>query len=101
PPATHELPSFPTRRSSDLQGRPQPARARAAPAQDGGRRDREGRRRGAQALQGALRGHREAGNLVGGTHDDDEEDGRAGPSAGAQDRKSTRLNSSHLVTSYA
>src|SRR5438874_11315944 len=76
--ALRDLHSFPTRRSSDLEVVQAHERARhraAAPPQRGHRAGDEGRPRA--ALAEAARQH------------------------GAEDRKSTRLNSSHVEISYA
>src|SRR5688500_19791719 len=84
-----ELPSFPTRRSSDLDRR-------------GGRDDEEGRR------SGSARGRRrtEPSQGDGASRQRSDREPRAVraqlcPLRRALDRKSTRLNSSHLVISYA
>src|SRR5699024_12728612 len=71
------LPSFPTRRSSDLCGRQGPARAPRVWVPRGVRAPGAAVRRGRTHLGGPLTGG-------------------AGP-----DRKSTRLNSSHVSISYA
>src|SRR5205807_9690522 len=77
--ALRDLHSFPTRRSSDLH------------AGGGGRGGRGGGRvQHAEAGAGARRAAR------GGR-----DDARRVPQAHREDRKSTRLNSSHLVISYA
>src|SRR5205807_10351534 len=87
--ATRDLPSFPTRRSSDLarwedrSDHPaQQERVAGHSAGDGDRRDGR-RRRGAPGGLPHGEGPRERWRAT------------------AQDRKSTRLNSSHLVISYA
>src|SRR5690606_40800631 len=82
-----ELPSFPTRRSSDLAVvRP----ARPAPV---GQRNRNGRSPAAQGLRAT--DHARPDRLPDAHHGGD---GRSPP---AGDRKSTRLNSSHVKISYA
>src|SRR5688500_19636064 len=77
-----DLHSFPTRRSSDLGPRP----AQDLGHEDVGEAAVEGQVRPDYLREGRLRG--------GGTPDDI-------GAAGGVDRKSTRLNSSHLVNSYA
>src|SRR5690606_40357140 len=85
--ARRELPSFPTRRSSDLDraggGRPALPR-RGARRRGGGAR----RRRTAQLPAAAATGPALAA-------------ARRGPGHARADRKSTRLNSSHVKISYA
>src|SRR5205807_9143837 len=85
--APRALHSFPTRRSSDLARRATPARR--PEVQDAGRPLEE--------PQGAERGARPS------AREEDEHGVDRGPQQGrrAVDRKSTRLNSSHLVNSYA
>src|SRR5439155_22007748 len=81
-------PSFPTRRSSDL---PAPHRRQLEPRPE--RRRRSGEE---QRAHGRLSRRRGAGG--------DGDERRAGdrpPEHLDQDRKSTRLNSSHVATSYA
>src|SRR5205814_8698159 len=92
-PAPTTLPSFPTRRSSDLARRHEATAAGNHRAEHGERRGSEGagdqERAGATSVQqGANR--EERGPAERGRHDERE-----------QDRKSTRLNSSHLGISYA
>src|SRR5699024_12394875 len=77
----HALPSFPTRRSSDLH------RARG--------RDRRARRAAADRAHRGAR--RLAADLAGPPQRDDPSRARRGRG----DRKSTRLNSSHVSISYA
>src|SRR5205807_8395472 len=87
PAAVHrDLHPFPTRRSSDLQRRPRAAGRRGA--------RRRGRRRGAAGERDQQR-RDEGGGQESGAHGDLANAVRGG------DRKSTRLNSSHLVISYA
>src|SRR5690606_41656594 len=87
-----DLPSFPTRRSSDLE--PAQAHALAAAVVDGDER-----------LQDAARRAHERGVGLGVDVADDEHAAR--PEAAQErrlpqrDRKSTRLNSSHVKISYA
>src|SRR5690606_39534027 len=84
---TVHLLSFPTRRSSDLLGR----RWCAGQCLDGHRRQREdiGRERGGTSGH-QLRCSVSGGQLLSLPHP-----------VGAEDRKSTRLNSSHVKISYA
>src|SRR5207244_12221032 len=77
-PAPAHLPSFPTRRSSDLR-RARGAGARRSSARHARRQRRVGDRPRVVARHGAARGAR----------------------YGGVDRKSTRLNSSHQIISYA
>src|SRR5690606_40630197 len=74
--------TFPTRRSSDLQNRQIPGRRAGGRPQGAGAEVRRGRGALLPAAGGALRRRR---HLLG----------------GGADRKSTRLNSSHVKTSYA
>src|SRR5690606_41309088 len=83
------LPSFPTRRSSDLGG---PGVDRAVLA-----RPDAGAAGGVAALQRRQRRER----LVDGVHRADAADAGVVLGAARQDRKSTRLNSSHVKISYA
>src|SRR5690606_41515846 len=82
-----DLHSFPTRRSSDLVQRRQAARARKASA-------RPGAGKGFRARTGLGGAHAPAREEAAGP-------ARARRAASRRDRKSTRLNSSHVKISYA
>src|SRR5439155_19456718 len=83
--AHRSLHSFPTRRSSDLAGAPSRRRSRGSPP--------AARPRHQHVSERAAYGLRPAES-----RDPDAENGRRGR---AKDRKSTRLNSSHVAISYA
>src|SRR5690606_41980202 len=86
--AHRALPSFPTRRSSDLHqpGHGRPRRGAGAALAEG--------QRGLVAGEAPQEEVRRRFEGV-------EEQGRPEPGHGAEDRKSTRLNSSHVKISYA
>src|SRR5205807_10176379 len=94
------LHSFPTRRSSDLQDPRRVGDRLAPPELDVARRKEEGV--SAQLIGADLKGDARAGARLGEDHGQGLAGERRLPiSPGLQDRKSTRLNSSHLVISYA
>src|SRR5690606_40039364 len=82
--------SFPTRRSADLQATQQ----REYPVESGGRRGRRLPRLAQRDLRG-VEGRGEHPGLPGHTVQ------RGGQGVDRRDRKSTRLNSSHVKISYA
>src|SRR5262245_63641935 len=92
------LPTFPTRRSSDLDG------AREELARDERRQQRHVRRAleaaGDREREGDAEEQRERRRASGGRRAE-ACGGEAGRALGDRDRKSTRLNSSHLGISYA
>src|SRR5207302_2266509 len=93
------LPPFPTRRSSDLLPPIPPSRAttQARPGVDHGRRPREV----PAVLGGRLCRTATPGEATGSRPVNIRSVGRNATGNTAQDRKSTRLNSSHVKISYA
>src|SRR5690606_40591548 len=99
--APPSLPSFPTRRSSDLHGEGEPVRLREAAARTGTEDDVRGphharrqRERHAQRIEVVE---------APAAQQEDPREGEAGPEEvdrAPGDRKSTRLNSSHVKISY-
>src|SRR5439155_25669497 len=89
PPVTAVLPSFPTRRSSDLQDPPCPraeAHVSGRPGRGTAGIPQRNQRMGERPCLSAVVNRRARRRARRGSH---------------RDRKSTRLNSSHVATSYA